>query len=96
MKLTSEEVQHIADLSRLALSEDEVKKYQVELTSILNYIKVLDEINTDKVVLTSQVGGLIDVFRDDKVNNWDKKEVALALNQADLEGGNFKVKRVLQ
>ncbi len=96
MNISKEEIQHLAELSRLDLSADEIEKYRVELGSILDYVKMLDEVKTDKVALTAQVSGLMDVFREDKVKDWNKTEVELALNQAEREKGNIKVKRVLQ
>lgn len=96
MQLTKEEIQHIAELSRLELSEEEIEKYRNQLGSILEYVKILDEVKTDKVELTAQVSGLIDVFRDDVVKPWNEQELEVALNQGEIENGSLKVHRVLQ
>jgi len=95
MKLTKEEIKHIAQLSRLDLSDQEIEKYADELGKILEYVAMLNEVNTKKVPVTAQVSGLMDVFRKDEVKNWPQDELDLALNQGERENGNLKVKRVL-
>lgn len=95
MKLTPEEVKHIAELSRLELSPEEVEKYRGELGAILDYVAVLEEVNTTGVEVTAQVSGLTDVFREDKAVAWNEEEINLALGQGERENGSVKVKRVL-
>ena len=95
MAITREENEHIAELSRLDLSEDEKEKFGGQLDSILQYVSQLDEVDTTKVEPTAQVSGLVDVWREDKVNEWDREEVEDAMRQGELEGGQIKVKRVL-
>ena len=68
MQLTSEEVKKIARLARIRLTDADVKKYQTELSAILNYVEQLNEVNTDDVEPTSQVTGLENRWRDDSVN----------------------------
>lgn len=65
--LTEEQVRHIAKLARLRLSDAEVKKYSTELTKILGYIEILNELKTDDVGPTAQVTGLENVLREDIV-----------------------------
>lgn len=95
MAITREEIDHIAQLSRLDLSEDEKNKFGAQLDSILEYVSQLDEVDTSQVEPTAQVSGLVDVWRADRVKEWDREEVEDALRQGELEGGQIKVKRVL-
>jgi len=95
MSITEEEIIHIAELSRLQLSEEEIKKFGSQLDSILKYISQLDEVDTKNLEPTAQVSGLTDVWRADAVKEWDRNEVIEALRQGELEGGQVKVKRVL-
>lgn len=95
MKLKKEEIEHIAKLSRLRLSDEEIDKYRQELSSILNYVNALAQVDAKGVEPTAQVSGLKDVFREDRVISWEESEVASALSQGELEKGNVKVKRVL-
>lgn len=95
MSISREEIQHIAELSRLKLREEEMKKFGGQLDSILRYIGQLNEVETKGVESTAQVSGLSDVWRADDVREWDKAEVEAALNQGERETGQIKVKRVL-
>lgn len=65
MKLTKQEVQHVAILARIALSEADVEKFQTQLSGILDYISQLNEVKTDDVAPTAQVTGLTNVTRED-------------------------------
>lgn len=95
MAITIKEIEHIAELSRLELSGEEKTKFGAQLDSILNYVDQLNEVNTVGVEPTAQVSGLLDVWREDVVKDWDREEVEAALRQGKLEGGQIKVKRVL-
>jgi aspartyl-tRNA(Asn)/glutamyl-tRNA(Gln) amidotransferase subunit C len=67
MALTSEHVRHIAKLARLKVSDEEVERFAVQLTSILEYVDMLREVDTKNVEPTSQVTGLHSVLRKDIV-----------------------------
>lgn len=96
MKFKKQEVKHIAELARLALSEDELKIYGKQLSDILAYVDELKEVDTTDVELTAQVTGLKNVFREDEINGWDKVEREAALKEApELADKQIKVKRVL-
>lgn len=93
--LTTEQIKHIANLARLELSEAEEIKYGEQLSAILNYIDKLAEVDTTNVSITSQIGGLINSWREDEVRPWNQTEVELALSQGEIIGNQVKVKRVL-
>ncbi len=95
MSITRKEIEHIAELARLELSEEEKDRFSRQLGSILEYISQLNEVDTKNVEGAAQVSGLVDVWRPDEVKEWDKREVENALRQGELEGGQLKVKRVL-
>lgn len=73
MKLSKEEVKHIALLARLGLNEEEVEKYSEQLSSILDYVELLKEVDTDGIEPTAQVTGLENVMREDEVERCEKK-----------------------
>jgi len=96
MKLQKKDIEHIAKLARLDLSEKELEKYGNELSDILGYINQLQEVDTSQVEPTAQVTGLENAFREDEIEEWDKDEREATLNEApDLEDHQVKVKRVL-
>lgn len=68
MSLSTQEVEHIAKLARLRLTDQEVEKYCRQLSDILAYVEKMQSINTNDVEPTSQVTELINVVRDDKVD----------------------------
>ncbi len=97
MKLSKQEIQHIADLARLELTDVELKKYGGQLTDVLNYIDQLREVDVSGVEPTAQVTGLENVMREDAVEEWDDKERLAALKEApEMEDGQVKAKRVLE
>jgi len=66
-KLTTDQVKHVAKLANLNLRENEISKFQKELSDILNYFDKLQEVDTENVEITSQVTGLKNVFHSDDV-----------------------------
>lgn len=71
MKLSVEQIEEIAKLARLELSEPEKKMYAGQLSIVLDYFQMMNEVNTDGVPETCQVTGLEDVVRGDKVEECD-------------------------
>jgi aspartyl-tRNA(Asn)/glutamyl-tRNA(Gln) amidotransferase subunit C len=67
MKLSKSEVEHIAELARLRLTDAEKEKYSEQLSGILNYVEKLSEIDTSQVEPTSQVTGLTNIMRSDEI-----------------------------
>jgi aspartyl-tRNA(Asn)/glutamyl-tRNA(Gln) amidotransferase subunit C len=67
IQLTETQVRHIAKLARLQLTDEEVKKFTTDLTSILQTIDVLQKVDTKGVEPTAQVTGMENSFREDVV-----------------------------
>lgn len=97
MQLSKDEIQHIAKLARLELTEAELEKYGGQLSAVLNYIDQLKEVDVTGISPTAQVTGLENVLREDIVKGWDKEEIEAALKGAPEREGRFiKVKRVIE
>lgn len=94
-RLTKAEVEHIAKLAQLELTEKEIKKFQKQLSDILDYVSQLDELDTAGVESTSQVTGLENVFREDETKpSLTQKEV---LSGAKKKHNNFfKIKAIFE
>jgi aspartyl-tRNA(Asn)/glutamyl-tRNA(Gln) amidotransferase subunit C len=92
--LTRQEVEHVALLARLALSEEEKEMYTRQLRDILEYAARLNELDTTDVPPTSHVLPLSNVFREDEVGEHLAPEEVLA-NAPEREGGFFKVPRIV-
>ncbi|MCK5510843.1 Asp-tRNA(Asn)/Glu-tRNA(Gln) amidotransferase subunit GatC [Candidatus Parcubacteria bacterium] len=96
MKFKKEEIQHIANLARLDLSDQELDTYGKQLSDILGYIEQLQEVDTEGVEPTAQVTGLENSWREDEARVWDDFERVNAINQApEIEDEQIKVGRVL-
>lgn len=95
MNINNNDLKHVAELARLKLSDKEERKFGEQLGSVLQYVEKLNEVDTKNIPITAQVSGLANVSREDRVFNWDRGEVETALNQADMESGYVKVKRIL-
>ncbi|RUU70751.1 Asp-tRNA(Asn)/Glu-tRNA(Gln) amidotransferase subunit GatC, partial [Mesorhizobium sp. M7A.F.Ca.MR.362.00.0.0] len=54
-RITKEEVKHVANLARLAITEDEAEKFQKQLDAIISFAEQLNELDTEGVVPTSHV-----------------------------------------
>lgn len=67
--MKKDEVKHIAKLAQLNLTEPEVRKFQHQLSEILAYVEQLKKVETKNVEPTSQVTGLVNIFRQDKQDN---------------------------
>lgn len=95
MKITPELVEHVADLARLELSGTEKERMEDQLGKILEYIGLLDELDTSDVPPTSHVIDVHNVFREDEVKESLPVEKGLA-NAPDRAGTAFKVPRIIE
>ncbi len=91
MKLTLDQVRHVAELARLGLRDDELEALAGELSSILEYIDQLEQLDTAAIAPTAQVGELVDVMREDEVRPSLDPEDSLR-NAPSREDGYFRVR----
>ena len=88
-------VPHVAKLANLSLTAQEIKKFEKQLSEILDYVKKLDEVDTVEVEPTSQTTGLEDVFVVDEPQTSLPQE--LVLLQAKASHNNlFQVKGIFE
>ncbi len=95
MKLSREEVLHIALLARLGLTETEVDRFREQLSNILENFEVLQQINTSGIPPTAQSISLQNVVKDDEVSASLPQSEILA-NAPRKEGEFFRVRPVLE
>ena len=94
-KLTRDEDLKLAQLSRLKLTDQEIERFRLELSSILEYVQVLDKVDVKGLEPTYQVTGLKNVMRSDEVKDYQAKPADLLKNAPAVQKNQFKVKRVL-
>ncbi len=90
------DVDHVAKLARLGLTEKEKKKFAKELSAILDFVEKLKEVKTEKVEPTAQVTGLENVSREDKGRVKSKQERERLLKLVpETKDDYVKVKSIL-
>ena len=97
MKLSKKEVQHIAQLARLGLTKADEARFATQLSSILDYVEQLQQVDTSGVEPTAQVTGLENVMREDAVVSGEPGVRANLLKQAPATEHNLvKTKSVFE
>ncbi len=97
MKITKNDAEHVARLARLALSEEEKKRYTAQLESVLEYIDKLNKLDTTNVPPTSHVLPISNVWREDKAEpNRLGSQKDILKNAPEAEGPYFKVKKIIE
>ena len=94
MILSREEVEHVAYLARLELSEEEKEAYTRQLNSILDFMQKLNELDTTAVEPMAHVLPLVNVLREDEVRPGLTREEALS-GAPDRDQGQFRVPRIV-
>ncbi len=91
--LTRKQVEHVAELAHIGLTEKEIEKFREQLSAILDFVSKLEEVDTAKTKVLSQTTGLKNVFRQDIIKPCFTQEQAL-INAPDQYKGYFKTKPV--
>lgn len=94
-KLTREEVLKLAQLARLALTDDEVDEFGRELGEILQYVEQLQAVDITGLQPTNQVTGLVNVMRDDVEMDYGYTSDDLLKNVPSVQDRQIKVKRMI-
>lgn len=95
MALTREQVEHIADLAKLGLTEAEIERFREQLSAILEYAAMLNRLDTASIPPTASVLPLRNVMRMDETRPSLSQADALQ-NAPSTDGGYFQVKAVLE
>ncbi len=95
MSISREEVEHVAYLARVGLSEEQKERLRGQLSSILQHIAKINELNTDAIPPTAQVIPLQNVMRADKPASCFPPEAILA-NAPRAEDHYFRIPPVLE
>lgn len=95
MQVSKEELLHIAKLSDLKISEDEVDNYRLNLEDILNFADIVKNANVDGLDETIGANDNYNVFREDEIKEFEDRD-ALLQNAPEKERDMFKVPKVIQ
>jgi aspartyl-tRNA(Asn)/glutamyl-tRNA(Gln) amidotransferase subunit C len=94
VRITKKDVEHVALLSRLDLTEEEKEAYTKQLNSIIDYMNKINELDTEGVEPTAHVLPIYNVMREDEVGESLDREKVLE-NAPEKENGQFKVPRIV-
>ena len=94
MKITKEEVLHVANLARLDVDKVLIDKFSAQIGTILEYVDTLKSVDTQGVMPTSHAIFLTNAFREDDEKQSIDCELALS-NAPEKEDGNFIVPKVI-
>lgn len=95
MKITREEINHLAELSNFSLKENEIEALGGDLDKIIEYISQLDELDTEGVEPTYQVFEMENVWRDDEIKPQEADREALLALAPESYDNQIKVPKVL-
>lgn len=91
--ITVKDVEHVAKLARLELTEEEKEKFTSQLGDVLKYVEQMNEVDTSDVEPMSHAIDFVNVMREDEVKYEQTKE-ELMKNAPDAEDGFFKVPKI--
>lgn len=95
MKVAKEDVEKVAVLSRLTIDEKQMPEYLSQFNDFLNYVDVLQKVDTENVEPLAHVLPMQNVFREDKIKPSIDRKLALS-NAPEQEDGYFKVPRIIE
>lgn len=94
--LDNDKVRHIAKLARIHLKDDEVEMFRGQLSNVFDYMKILEEANTDGLQETNQVTGLENVMEEDEIfPEQVAVEDLLACSPLPLDGKQIRVRKII-
>ena len=94
-KIKKEDVEKMAQLSRLELTDEEKEKFAGQFSDILGYVEELSEIDDKNIEPIDQITGLSNVSREDKITN-DCDRSKMLENVPEQQDGFIKVKSILK
>ncbi len=94
MKITPQEIAHVASLARLHMSQEEAGAMAQQLDEILTYVAKLNELDTEGIIPTTHAISIVNAFREDEVKPSLSRDEALA-NGPGQNGEAFVVPRVI-
>lgn len=95
MKVSREEILHIAKLANLSIKEEEIDSYILNLQNILNFANIVNDAPVEGLTESFGVNENYNVFRKDEIIQFEDNE-ALLMNASEKERNMFKIPKVIQ
>lgn len=96
MSLTNEQVKKLAHLAQIGLSDEEVEKLGGQISGILDWVKMLHEVDTEGVEPTYQVTGIDSVMREDKEERFGDPDELLENSPLEVKAKQILVPKVIE
>lgn len=94
MKISKEEILHIANLADLEIAEEDIEKYALHLQDILNFANIVNNAPVENLDITIGANEKKNVFRKDEIKVFEDNKALLA-NSAEVEQNMFKLPKVI-
>lgn len=94
MKVSKEDLLHIAKLANIKINEDEIESYLGNLNDILNFADVINKLDTENISETIGSTDNVNVFREDEIKVFEDN-TALLQNAPEEEDNMFKIPKVI-
>ncbi|MBD3360518.1 Asp-tRNA(Asn)/Glu-tRNA(Gln) amidotransferase subunit GatC [Candidatus Peregrinibacteria bacterium] len=95
--ISDDQVRYVAKLARIALSDEEVNKFSEQLSKVIGYMKILNEVDTKNVKETHQVTGLKNIMEKDIVNpSKCKRDELLECTELPVDSNQIRVKHAIK
>ncbi|QOR66896.1 Asp-tRNA(Asn)/Glu-tRNA(Gln) amidotransferase subunit GatC [Cytobacillus suaedae] len=94
-RISIDQVKHVANLARLAITEEEANNFKTQLEAIITYAEQLNEVNTDNIEPTTHVLKMKNVLREDVPKKGLPLEEVLK-NAPDLKDGHIRVPSIIE
>ncbi len=94
VKVSKEEILHIANLASLNIKEEEIEKYRENLQEILQFAEVVNQVNVEELAETIGEENKFNAFRKDEIKDFENKEGIMA-NAPEKVQNMFKVPKVV-
>ena len=93
--VSKEELLHIAKLANLNIKEEELDKYLANLQDILNWVNIVNQVDTSNISETIGSTDNVNIFREDEIREFEDKELLLQ-NAPEKENNMFNIPKVIQ
>ena len=94
MKITKDDVVHVANLARLKLSAEAIEKFAGQIDEILNHVDSLKRVDTQGVSATTHAISLTNAFREDDLSEPSDRDLCMS-NAPESEDGSFVVPKII-
>ncbi len=95
VQVEKEEILHIAKLACLNIKDEEIEEYRKNLQDILNWVNIVNQVDTSNISETIGSTDNVNIFREDEIREFEDKELLLQ-NAPEKENNMFNIPKVIQ